>query len=369
MRIAFDISALSAPQSGVATYTHNLARHLSSRHQDQLLPVTQSSVSLPSLRGRPSRAVSINKTLWMQAVLPLQLSRLGADVCHFTNSVAAWWTPCPSVVTIHDTTLWMFPSYHPRRRLLAMRPVIPRGARHAKAIIAVSSATKRDIVRTLNVPDEKVHVIYEAAAPHFRPLPRTEALESVRHKYGLPESFILHVGTLEPRKNLVRLLQAFELVRRQGCQARALALVGNRGWNDATIKACVERMGLDGSVRVLGHTPTEDVVALYNLAELVALPSLYEGFGLPVIEAMACGTPVVTSPNGSLAEIAGSAAEFVDPTRVESIAAGLHTALSDSAKRAALREAGLRRAAEFSWEATAEQTRQVYEAVAMDCNR
>jgi glycosyltransferase involved in cell wall biosynthesis len=296
--------------------------------------------------------------------LPLQLSRLGVDVCHFTNSVAAWWTPCPSVVTIHDTTLWMFPRYHPRRRLLAMRPLIPRGARHAKAIIAVSAATKRDVVRTLNVPDEKVHVIYEAAAPHFRPLPRNGALELVRRKYGLPESFILHVGTLEPRKNLVRLLQAFEQVRLQGCQSHALALVGNRGWNDARIMECVERMGLDGSVRVLGHTPTEDVVALYNLADVVALPSLYEGFGLPVIEAMACGTPVVTSPNGSLAEIAGTAAEFVDPTQVESIADGLHAMLSDAGKRAALREAGLQRAAEFSWEATAEKTRQVYEAVA-----
>jgi glycosyltransferase involved in cell wall biosynthesis len=362
MRIAFDISALSAPQSGVGTYTHNLAHHLRSREHDQIVPVTHSTVSLPTLRGA-RRAVSINKTLWMQAVLPLQLSRLGVDVCHFTNSVGAWWTPCPSVVTIHDTTLWMFPRYHPRRRLLAMRPLIPAGARHAKAIIAVSAATKRDVVRTLKVSDEKVHVIYEAAAPHFRPLPRTGAVEAVRQKYGLPESFILYVGTIEPRKNLLRLLQAFELVRLQGGQARALALVGSRGWNDATILASVERMGLDGSVRVLGHAPAEDVVALYNLADVVALPSLYEGFGLPVIEAMACGTPVVTSPNGSLAEIAGTAAEFVDPTQVESIAAGLTSVLSDGGKRAALRTAGLQRAAEFSWDAAAEQTRRVYEAV------
>jgi glycosyltransferase involved in cell wall biosynthesis len=349
----------------VATYTHNLAHQLGSRQRDHIFPVTHSSVSLPSLRGA-RLGLSINKTLWMQAVLPLQLSRLGVDVCHFTNSVAAWWTPCPSVVTIHDTTLWMFPRYHPRRRLLAMRPLIPAGARHAKAIIAVSAATKRDVVRTLHVPDEKVHVIYEAAAPHFRPLPRNGALEAVRHKYNLPESFILYVGTIEPRKNLERLLQAFELVRLQGCRSQALALVGGRGWNDAAILACVERIGLDGSVRVLGHTPTDDVVALYNLADVVALPSLYEGFGLPVIEAMACGTPVVTSPNGSLAEIAGTAAEFVDPTQVESIAAGLHAVLSDRGKRAALGAAGLERAAQFSWEAAADQTRQVYEAVSTD---
>jgi len=364
MRIALDVSALSAPQSGVATYTQNLAHQLRSRSDDEIVPMTHASLQAPALPPRGRRGVQINKTLWMQALLPLQLSRVAADVCHFTNSVASWWTPCPSVVTIHDTTLWMFSRYHPRRRLLAMRPFIPRGARHARAIIAVSAATKRDVVRTLGVPESKVHVIYEAAAPHFRPLGRCAAVEAVRRKYGLPESFILYVGTIEPRKNLVRLFQAFDQLRRQGCRSAALALVGSRGWSDATILASVERLGLNGAVRVLGHAPTEDVVALYNLADVVALPSLYEGFGLPVIEAMACGTPVVTSPNGSLAEIAGDAAEFVDPTQVESIAAGLQSVLSDRDRWAALHQAGLQRAAEFSWEATAEQTRRIYEAVA-----
>ncbi|HEY1291731.1 MAG TPA: glycosyltransferase family 1 protein [Chloroflexota bacterium] len=359
MRIAFDVSALSAPHSGVATYTRNLAHHLSSQQHDQVLPMTHSSL----LRGLGQRALPINKTLWMQALLPLQLSRVAADVCHFTNSVASWWTPCPSIVTIHDMTLWMFPRYHPRRRLLAMRPFIPSGARRAQAIIAVSAATKRDVVRTLRVPESKVHVIYEAAAPQFRPLASGGAVEAVRRKYGLPESFILYVGTIEPRKNLVRLFQAFDQVRRHGCRSCALVLVGHRGWSDAAILASVERLQLDGAVRVLGHAPTDDIVSLYNLAEVVVLPSLYEGFGLPVIEAMACGTPVVTSPNGSLAEIAGNAAEFVDPTQVDSIAAGLRAVLCDRDKWDALHRAGLERAAQFSWEATAEQTRQVYAAV------
>ena len=352
MRIAFDLSALTTPHSGVATYTRNLAEHLRSCRQDQILPVTHTSV-LP----RP-----LNKTLWMQAVLPFQLSRVAPDVCHFTNSVASWWTPCPSVVTIHDTTLWILPRYHPRRRLLAMRPFIPAGARHARAIIAVSAATKRDVVRTLKVPESKVHVVYEAAAPQFRPLSRTAPLEAVRTKYGLPESFALYVGTIEPRKNLVRLFEAFQVVRRQGCGSSVLALVGDRGWSDAAILASIERLRLGDAVRILGHAPIDDVVALYNLADLLVLPSLYEGFGLPVIEAMACGTPVVTSPNGALAEVGGDAAEYVDPTQVESIAAGIYAVLSDPERQAALRAAGLRQAADFSWEATAEQTRRVYEA-------
>lgn len=353
MRIAFDVSALSAPQSGVATYTRNLADYLRSRGQDQVVPMTHRRCGM-----------QLNKTLWMQTVLPLQLSRVAADICHFTNSVASWWTPCPSVVTIHDTTLWMFPRYHPRRRLLAMRPFIPRGAQQARAIIAVSAATKRDVVRILKVPESKVHVVYEAASPWFRPLERSHAVEAVRHKYGLPESFILYVGTIEPRKNLIRLFEAFDQVRRRGHRSCVLAVVGNRGWNDEAVLASTQRLGLDGAVRILGHAPTEDLVALYNLADVMALPSLYEGFGLPVIEAMACGTPVVTSPRGSLAEIAGDAAELVDPTQVDSIAAGLHAVLADRDKREALHLAGLQRAAQFSWEVAAEQTRQVYAKVA-----
>jgi glycosyltransferase involved in cell wall biosynthesis len=349
MRIVYDVSALSASHSGVATYTSNLLHHLRYSSRDEVVPIAHSP--------------QVNKTLWMQLWLPLQLSRLAPSVCHFTNSVASWWTPCPSVVTIHDTTLWRFPRYHPRRRLLAMRPLIPQGARHARAIIAVSATTKRDLVRTLHVPESKVHVVYEAAAPQFRPLARDSSLESVRHKYGLPRSFILYVGTIEPRKNLVRLLRAFNLVRRQGFGSHVLALVGSRGWKDSDILATAEQLGMDGAVRVLGRVHTDDLVALYNLADLLAFPSLYEGFGLPVIEAMACGTPVVASPNGSLGEIAGSAAEFVDPMQVESIAAGLRAVLSDVDRRAQLRAAGLEQAARFSWEATASQTRQVYESV------
>ncbi len=354
MRIAFDVSSLTAPHGGVTTYTRNLAEQLRSCQQDEILPMSHTSV-LPR---------ALNKTLWMQAVLPFQLSRVAPDVCHFTNSVASWWTPCPSVVTIHDTTLWILPRFHPRRRLLAMRPFIPAGARHASAIIAVSAATKRDVVRTLRVPESKVHVVYEAAGPQFRPLPTGPSLEAVRRKYGLPESFALYVGTIEPRKNLVRLFEAFQLVRRRGCRSSVLALVGKRGWSDAAILSSLERLDLGDAVRILGHAPIEDVVALYNLADVLVLPSLYEGFGLPVIEAMACGTPVVTSPNGALAEIAGEAAEYVDPTQVESIAAGIYAVLSDRDRQAALQAAGLRRAAQFSWQATAEQTRRVYQTVA-----
>lgn len=357
MRIAYDVSALRAPHSGVATYTSNLLMHLERLNGDEIVPIAHRPATTPGSR------LPLNKTLWMQALLPVLLSRLAADVCHFTNSVGSWWTPCPSVVTIHDTTLWLFPEYHPRRRLLTMRPFIPLGAARARAIIAVSAATKRDVVRTLKVPESKVHVVYEAPAPHFRPLARGDVLETVRRRYALPSPFVLYVGTIEPRKNLSRLLQAFELVRRDGFGSHALVLVGSRGWHDAGILVAAERGGLNGAVRVLGRVPVDDLVALYNLADVVAFPSLYEGFGLPVVEAMACGTPVVASPNGSLAEVVGEAAELVDPYQVESIAAGLRNVLGDAGRRSALRSAGLAQAARFSWETAAAQTREIYASV------
>lgn len=366
MRIGFDATPLCAPRSGVGTYTINLLEHLCRQFEDDIVPLAHrprlwepngnSRSSIPNLRS----SVSINKTLWMQVVLPWLLARLRTDLCHFTNGVASLWTPCPSVVTIHDMTLWLFPQHHYRRRLLAMRPFIPLAARQATAIIAVSHSTKRDIVRILRVPAPKVHVIYEAPAPCFRPLAAGPALEAVRRRYGLPERFVLYVGTIEPRKNLVRLLEAFARLRNGGPISHAFILAGHRGWKDEAVFAAVERLKLQDAVRFLGYVPEDDLVALYNLADALAFPSLYEGFGLPVLEAMACGTPVVASPRGSLREVAGDAAIFVDPLEVESIAEGLRRVLEDAVEREELRARGLANAARFTWEATALQTRALY---------
>ena len=362
MRVGFDITPLRAPRSGIGTYAANLLDELGRQADPEIVPLANFPIGRHAFG--PKHTFQLNKTVWMQAVLPWQLARLGADVCHFTNSVASWCTPCPSIVTIHDTTLWLFPEHHPRRRLLSMRPVIPLAARRAKAVIAVSDAAKRDIVRILKVPADRVHVVYEAAAPCFQPLVGDALLTAVRRRYRLPDRFVLHVGTIEPRKNLVRLLEAYSLLRRDGNRSHALVLVGNRGWKDADVFSTVERLGLEGLVHVLGYVPTEGLVALYNLTDSLAYPSLYEGFGLPVVEAMACGAPVVASRCGSIPEVAGSAAEFVEANDVESIAAGLRHVLNDPERRAELRLRGRARAASFSWAAAAEQTRRVYDAVA-----
>jgi glycosyltransferase involved in cell wall biosynthesis len=241
-----------------------------------------------------------------------------------------------------------------------MRPFIPLAARRATAIIAVSEATKKDIVRILKVKASQVHVIHEAVSPVFRPLPPDDSLEEVRRAYNLPKRFLLYVGTIEPRKNLVRLIQAYHHLCQRQEHAHALVFVGSPGWKCDEVFATVERLSLNGKVRFLGYVPQADLVALYNLAEAMAFPSLYEGFGLPILEAMACGTPVIASPNGSLQEVAGSAAEFVDPKNVESIADGLQHVLSNPARQEELRAKGFAQAARFSWETTARQTLALY---------
>jgi glycosyltransferase involved in cell wall biosynthesis len=372
LRIGFDLTPLTVPRSGVGNYTACLLEQLM-QGPDTILPLSHN----PAGHRRPAgnhavRPKALNKTLWMQLQLPRELKQLQPDLCHFTNHVAPLWLPCPSILTIHDMTLWLYPGYHPLRRLVSMRPVIPHAARRADAIITVSHSAKADIVRILGIPPEKVHVIYEAPGREFRALDEdsernsrtSPELDAVRRVYKLPEQFILHVGTLEPRKNLVRLLQAFAQLRRTQAVSHDLVLVGQRGWKWEQIFAAVEKLDLAGVVHYLDYVPGSRLPALYNLADALVYPSLYEGFGLPVIEAMASGLPVVTTPNGALPEVAGEAAQMVDATDVESIADGIYQVLTDRPLHASLRARGLVRATRFSWSKTAEQTRQIYCQVA-----
>lgn len=363
MRIAFDTTSLSVPQTGVGTYTANLYDQLCQRHGDELLPLTHYAGDFRWAENGGDRRFRMNRTLWMQGILPAYLAQIKPDVAHFTNSTAPLMAPCPVVITIHDMTLWLMPDYHPITRIAAMRPIVPIVARRAAAVITVSQSAREDVIRILKLPPERVHVIYEAPARDFRPIAAGPALEAVGKRYHLPPKFLLYVGTIEPRKNIVRLLEAFAQLRRKDGIEHQLILVGSKGWKDSEIYAAIERLRLFDHVRFLGHIPISDLVAVYNLADAMVFPSLYEGFGLPVIEAMACGTPVITSPNGSLKEVAADAAQFVEPTDVESIAHGIRRVLNNSVHAAHLREKGLERAGCFSWQRVAAQTYRVYESV------
>jgi glycosyltransferase involved in cell wall biosynthesis len=266
------------------------------------------------------------------------------------------------VVTIHDMTLSFLPQYHPWRRRLMVRPLIPLIARRAARIITVSEHARADIVRLLRVPPARVVVIPEAAAPIFQTAPLAEQ-QRVRARYQLWGPYVLYVGTLEPRKNLVRLIRAWHALWRRGAIPHQLVLVGGRGWQDAEIYRTIAELNCGDALRLAGYVPTEDLPALYSAADAFAFPSLAEGFGLPVIEAMACGAPVLISTARALQELAGDAALAVDPRDDRAIELALERLLTDAALCDQLRTRGLRRAAAFSWGEAARRTLAVYRDV------
>jgi glycosyltransferase involved in cell wall biosynthesis len=373
MKIGVDATPLAVPRAGVGTYTANLIRGLRGLDRDEVVPLIHREMH-PSFAedfgpgAHPSRAHGIsrrpNRTLWMQTTLRRKIRSEGFDVCHFTNSVAPLRCSCPYVVTIHDAGLWLHPEYHYLRRLLALRPLIPTSAHGAAAVVTVSHSVGQELVEVLRLPEARVRVIHQGVSASFAVPPSEHQLGRIRADYGLPERFVLVVGALEPRKNLVRLLEAFAaLAAEPGGRGVGLVMVGPAGWKYRPILEAVSRMKRRHPIFLLEPVSTEVLVALYHLATVLAFPSLYEGFGLPLLEAMTCGTPAVTSGRGALAEIAGGAAELVDPLCAESISEGLLRVLDDEGRAADLRERGLARARDFSWDRAARETRDLYEEI------
>jgi glycosyltransferase involved in cell wall biosynthesis len=373
MKIGVDATPLSVPRAGVGTYTANLIRALRELGGDEVVPLLHRDVhpafteefrpgaGFRGARGLPRR---LNRTVWMQTALRRRIRSEGFDVCHFTNSVAPLRCACPYVVTIHDAGLWLHPEYHYLRRLLALRPLIPPSVHGAAAVVTVSHSVKEELIEVLRLPEFRVRVIYQGVSRFFAARPSRPELERVRERHGLPERFVLAVGALEPRKNLVRLLEAYTaLATEPAGRGVGLVIVGPAGWKNQPILDTVSRMRRRHPIFLLEPVSTEVLVALYHLAAVLAFPSLYEGFGLPLVEAMTCGTPVVTSWSGAMAEVAGDAAELVDPLRVDSIAEGLLRVLADEERATDLRTRGLLRARDFSWTSAARETRALYAEV------
>jgi len=280
------------------------------------------------------------------------------------------------VLTVHDLIFLLFPEYHLPLNRWFLNRFMPLFIRRADAIIAISQCTKDDLIRHYGVPSEKVTVIYEGVDSRFHPVTDPDVLGRVRARYGLPEHYILYVGTIEPRKNLTALLEAFVALRKQASNRQPatsnqrleagswkLVIAGKRGWLYEGFFRRLRELGLEGEVILLGFVPDEDLPALYSAAELFVFPSLYEGFGLPVLEAMACGTPVIASNASSLPEVVGEAGILIDPHDVGGLVKAMGRVLMDGGKRREMREKGLQQAARFSWERTAAMTLGVYRSV------
>ena len=370
MRIAFDGTTLTRGRTGVGYYTEHLLQHLAHEIKDtgdELVVVSNQPIDTAEPLPRHVRVHARHRfplrIAWMQMMAGRVLDDLRADVAHFTNGMIPLGTGAARVVTIHDMSLRLFPRCHPLRRLVINRPLLGVAARVADAIVTVSHSARHDLLRLHRISADRVTVVHEAAGPAFRPITDASRRARIRLRYGLPDRFALYVGAIEPRKNLARLMDAFAAARARGLR-HELVCVGPYGWSSRNLYEQIDRLGLRRVVHFTGYVPVEDLPVIYNLGELFVFPSLYEGFGLPVVEAMACGTPVITANCSSLSEIARDAAETVDPHCTEALTDALVRLAGDEDLRADLAKRGLARAAEFSWSRTAREMLGIYRRAA-----
>jgi glycosyltransferase involved in cell wall biosynthesis len=369
MRIGIDARKLH--DFGIGTYVQNLLR--------QLVRVDTGAEYVVFCRGadrdwiaslgrnvRPVVERAAPYSVFEQLTLPVRLAGQRLDVFHSPHYVLPPFVTCPSVVTIHDCIHLMFPQYLPNRLAYAYSRMFMWVAAHRSAhVLTVSEASKRDILRFFRIPEEKVTVIYNAIDERFRIPPPDEAAYRIRERFQLHEPFVLYAGNVKPHKNLERLIEALSRLHANGFPELKLLIIGNDISKYAMLRRAVHHHNLHKYVRFLGFVPDQTLAILYRLASVFVFPSLYEGFGLPPLEAMASGTPVVTSNLSSLPEVVGPAAILVDPYDSMSIAEGIARVLCDRHLRENLRRRGLERAEHFfSWEHAAQRVHDIYERVA-----
>jgi glycosyltransferase involved in cell wall biosynthesis len=366
LRIGIDLTGIWRPSTGIFVYAKELARQLlllSDQNKYTLFFSGEIHPEFLELEGRfravviPVREEVISKQLFMATLCNTH----GLDLIHFPAFPPPVACFRPFIWTLHDATPWLYPDTMDLKGRLYFRWMGAWAARFGKAIITVSNDAKRDIVNALGISESKVKVIYEGIGPTFRKVEDRDFTDSVRARYGLPEHFILSVGAVEPRKNLPFLIEAYRRLPEVTHTNLGLVKVGRTGWN---LQPGQQRLFEHSSGVVLtGFVPQKDLVALYSLADVFVLPSIYEGFGFPPLEAMASGCPVIVSNRGSLPEVVGDAALLIDPENIGSLVSALQRVLSTPSLRDALVQKGLARVKGFSWTSTAMKTLELYDQV------
>jgi glycosyltransferase involved in cell wall biosynthesis len=296
-------------------------------------------------------------------VLPMQLLRRPADLLHATY-VAPPYVPGKLVFTLHDLSPFSHPEFYPPAIRFRLQKGFASSIRRAQAILCVSEFTRQHLVKEFPSAASKAYVTHHGLDPAFRHIQDRAEVGRCLDRYGLRGSYLLCAGKLQARKNTVRVLEAFALLRKNTKLEHKLVMAGRKMWTSDEFYPLIERLNLKDHVIVTGHAPQEDLPLLYNGADALVFPSLFEGFGFPVLEAMACGCPVLTSTVTSLPEIAGEAAVLVDPYRPEAIAEGIERLVTDTVLRKELIRKGFEQARQFTWEKTAKQVLGVYETVA-----
>jgi glycosyltransferase involved in cell wall biosynthesis len=376
IHIGLNAHLLSLSQSyrgaGISWYIFNLLKNLASVSPDFLrysafLSDRAFAAEGANLALRFSRLPTqrpVVRIFWEQILQPLVLRQAKVDLLHAMAFVAPLVGPPPFVVTIYDLSFLRYPdAFRPFNRWY-LTHFTTQSVKRARAVITISESTRRDVIDFLGVSPERVHTIYCGADDSFRPLPAAE-VAAFKMQQGLPDRFVLYLGTLEPRKNVEGLVRAYARWRQRDPQAAPLVVAGGKGWYYQQIFKLVESLNLTDSVRFPGYVPQPELPLWYNAATLFVYPSHFEGFGLPVLEAMACGTPVITSTVSSLPEVVGTAGAgcLVDPTDHEALAEALARLMGDAEQRLTMAEHGLVQAANFRWQKSARETVAVYQKV------
>ena len=367
MRLGIDARLVYYHQAGISRYCLQLMRALADIDKEDQFTVFQSR---RDHRQLVAQANFQTQYLWTpshhpleQRLLSLELRFTPLDVLHSPDFIPPLRRRCRSIITIHDLAFLLYPQFLTKSSARYYGQ-IDQAVRHTDHIIAVTESTRRDIVRLLGVPEQMITVIYEAPRRFFQRLPDTDLRARLQKRFGLRRDFVLFVGTVEPRKNVPALLSAYQQLLHHYHPEVDLVLAGAFGWLTDEVHGLMNRLGLTDRVRFLGRVSDEELAWLYNTAQMLVWPSLYEGFGLPPLEAMACGAPVVVSNTSSLPEVVGDAALLVDPTNVDELTVAIWRLLSDQALRQELIGKGFKRAACFSWERAARETLALYRRVA-----
>jgi len=365
MKIGIDGIPLAELKTGVGHYTFEialgLARHAPSDSFRILshLPFADGAVSdLPNLSfiEQPVNWVTHH---WWTIGLPLYIKRARLDLFHGTNYDIPIWGGCPTVLTIHDLSLLLFPTTHEQRRVGRARRRLPVMARQATIIITPTNAVKSEVCEHLKVPAGKVVVVNEAPRRSFQPMPMEQASAIIR-RLRIDEEFILYVGTIEPRKNLITLVKAFEEVLRSTNLRPQLVIAGKKGWLTDELFTYIDSAKLGDRILLTGYLGDDELRAVYSACRVMVYPALYEGAGLPTLEAMACGAPVITTDTPAIAEMVGDKAHLFSPTDFRALAQHIMELIRNPAVRESMSRAGIDHAAQFTWERAARETFEVY---------
>jgi glycosyltransferase involved in cell wall biosynthesis len=368
MKIGIDAHTIGNQLTGNEVYITNLIRNLAKidNKNRYTLYFTKSNALNRNFINQPNFQLKLIKPnyplLRIPLIFPMELWRNYIDLLH-VQYIAPPICPCKFVVTIHDTSYEFYPQFFKATERFRLAWIMPYMAKKAVKIFTVSENSKKDIINLYKVDPEKVVVTCDAVNENFKPIRQGMLLEKIKNKYKLSHNFILYVGNLQPRKNLSGLIKAYCRLKKDQNIKHKLVIVGQKAWLYSDIFNIAKDLMIEDEIIFTGYVQDEDLLLLYNAADVFVYPSFYEGFGLPVLEAMACGTPVITSNTSSFPEVVGDAGLMVNPYEINEIAKAIYDVIVNSELKKKLSKKGLQRAKLFSWEDTARKTLKIYEEV------